>query len=464
MATPTLMATVDEPLTRVEAATVANSSATETKEVYLAVIGLGSAGENLAKRVAGSGRSVVGFDPGLVGGACPFLACIPSKVLLHHVEVGSDWPTALAHREETVHGRDDSQHADGLTDAGVELVRSAALLVDEQVVEADGRRWRAEHVVLATGSDPVVPDLDGLDPELVWTSDDAMSADELPSSMIVLGGGAVGCELSTVHSHFGDRTVLIDHGETLGGGDIDPDVADALADQLRERGIDLRFGVEAEAVEHLDENGRVRLSGEGTDPVEADRLLLAVGRSPAWDGLGLDDLGIATEIDEELRIDGCAWLWALGDLNGQAPWTHGANLQADWLAARLMGEGWPGVPHVAVAHCVFTRPPVAAVGLSHQLALAEGIDAVRGVAGYDDTARSATDRLGAGTVVVVADRQSRRLLGCSGIGPGFDDVISTISVMIDREMTVDEAARFVIPFPTITQVLTSAVKNAAEAM
>ena len=160
--------------------------------VDVAVIGLGSAGEALATALAEHGRHVVGFEPGRVGGECPFTACMPSKALLHDAASGTAWEDARRHRDEVVDHLDDGSHADALQQAGVTLVRSPARLIDEGVVEADGRRWRARHVVLATGSSPVVPPITGID-DVPWlTSDELMVTDELPDSLLILGGGAIG--------------------------------------------------------------------------------------------------------------------------------------------------------------------------------------------------------------------------------------------------------------------------------
>lgn len=438
----------------------------EHTEVDVAVVGLGSGGENLATRCAEHGLRVVAFEPDRVGGECPFVACIPSKVLLHHVAAGSDWATAIEHRRSATSGLDDEGHAESLEKAGVELVRARARLVGERVVEADGRRWRAEHVVLATGGSASVPDLDGLDPDRIWTSDDLLTADRLPESLVVLGGGAIGCELATVQAGLGGpegrggRAVVVEVSSRIGGPDLDDEVAELLCFTLEDRGVEVRTNADAERVEHTDAGVRLHL-GDGT-VVEAERLLVAVGKDPNWDGLGLEELGLETTVDDGLRVGDTDWLRAVGDLNGLAPWTHGANHQARWLADALAGQAWPEGRQRHLPHGIFTLPPAAAVGLSAGEAAEQGLDVVRGVATYDDIARPMTDELGEGRVVVVVDRVTRKLVGCSGVGERFDEIVATFSVMLQQGLTADEAVRSVIAFPTVTQVLTPAVQAALD--
>lgn len=430
--------------------------------VDVAIIGVGSAGEALAQELASQGRHVVGFEPGRVGGECPFTACMPSKSLLHDAGSGAPWDDARSHRDEVVDHLDDGSHTDALEQAGVRLVRSPATVLEEGVVEADGRRWRAEHVVLATGSSPVIPPVDGID-DVGWlTSDDLMVAAELPDSLLILGGGAIGCEVATIMAGFGRRVTVVEAGSLLGGG-VDTAVADRLAVQLRDVGVEVCTETQMTAVSAAGTGVRATLSSGAT--VEAAALLIATGQSPAWGELGLDRLGLddPPEVDDEYRVAGLGWLRAIGDLNGRSPWTHGANHEARRLSRLLLGQP-PGPSTEHMAHCVFTAPPVAAIGLTAEAAVDEGRDVVVGTARYSDVARYSTDELQDGVVVVVADRDTGDLLGCSGTGARFDDVIGIVAALLHCGCTVQGAAELVLPFPTIAQVLTPAFRDAADAM
>ena len=430
--------------------------------VDVAVIGLGSAGEALATALAEHGKHVVGFEPGLVGGECPFTACMPSKALLHDATTGTSWEDARRHRDEVIEHLDDGSHAEALQRAGVTLVRSPAALVDEGVVEADGRRWRARHVVLSTGSSPVVPPIEGIE-DVTWlTSDELMVAGALPESLLVLGGGAIGCEAATILAGFDKQVTIVESGALLSGG-IDPAVADRLAVQLRHAGVEVCTDAELVEVSPVPGGLRARLSTGAS--FDAAAMLVATGQAPAWSGLGLEVVGLdeAPEVDDEYRVAGHDWLRAIGDLNGRSPWTHGANHEARRLARLLVDEA-PGPPTEHMAHCVFTDPPVAAIGLTAEAANGEGRNVVVGTARYSDVARYSTDDLEDGVVVVVADRATGELLGCSGTGARFDDVIGIVAALQHCGCTVQDAAELVLPFPTIGQVLTPAFRDAADAL
>lgn len=433
-----------------------------SRRVDVAVIGLGSAGEAVADELAASGREVVGFEPGLVGGECPFTACMPSKALLHDAMNDVPWSEARAHRDEVVAHHDDAGHVRDLEDTGVVVVRAPAEIVEARVLLADGRRWRADHVILATGSSPVIPPVGGIDEVPHMTSDELMVADELPESLMILGGGPIGCEAASIMAGFG-RPVTVVENDSLLGGTIDPAVADRVARQLRGRGVDVRTQRELAEVEHHEGGIRGRL--DSGDVVSAAALLVATGQAPNWSELGLGSVGIDgdPEVDDEYRVDGHEWLRAIGDLNGRAPWTHGANHEARRLARLLVGRP-PGPAQEQMAHCVFTDPPVAAIGLTAAQAAEQGIDVVVGTARYSDVARYATDDLEDGLVVVVADAGTGEILGCSGTGARFDDVIGVVAALRHCRATVQQASELVLPFPTIAQVLTPAFRDAVDAL
>lgn len=447
----------------------------------VAVIGLGSAGEALAGSLADRGLRVVGFEPGLVGGECPFTACMPSKSMLHDAhrppEIRRSWAEAVARRDEIVSGRDDAEHHDDLVGRGVTIVRRRARLAGERsVVDDAGDRYEAPRVVLATGSAPFIPPIDGLDalPDgTVWTSEDALTTTHRPASLLVLGAGAIGCELADLFDAYGTAVTLIEPADRPLGS-LDHPVADALVTSLRDRGIDVRTGVGAAAVGAAavgavptDEAGeQIRLELDDGSTVSGERLLVAAGTRPRLDGLGLDTVGLdADQVavdDVTAPLGDTDWLWAIGDVNGSAPWTHGANHEAARLEAAWFGERVPTTP--ALPHCVFTDPPVGQVGRSLQQALDDGVDAVRVEASYADVARGATDELDDGVLCLVADRADGRIIGCSGVGASIDDIIATAAALIHCGASLPAAADLVFAFPTRAQVLEVALNRAAEAL
>lgn len=437
------------------------------------VLGGGSAGESIATQLAAAGRSVVLVEAGRVGGECPYVACIPSKAMLHSAhsrarasdlrdtggshldpEVGADTPAyraATARRDELSEHRDDSGAAAELEQAGVRLVRARGRVLAEGIVEAGDVRLAFSDLVVATGSSPVQPDLPGLPDVPTWTSDEALSAVDRPASLLVLGGGAVGCELAQVHARFGVRVTLLDSGPQLVGKE-EPSVAALLADVLRADGVDVRLESSVERFEPGPDGGaRALLAGGGT--VDAERVLVAVGRTPSTEGLGLAVLGIEPgdrgelAVDEHCRVAGQQHVWAAGDVTGQAPYTHTANYQARIVVANLLG-GDRRADYRAVPRAVYTEPAVASVGQHEAQAREAGIDAVTAVMDLGEVARTATEGSGGGRLVLTADRQRGVLIGAAAIGPHADEWLSEATLAIRAEVPLALLTDVIHAFPT----------------
>jgi dihydrolipoamide dehydrogenase len=449
---------------RVEGRTTTVVERQRNRRVDVAVIGLGSAGEAASSSLARAGRSVVGFEPSRVGGECPFVACMPSKSMLfdahqarHTGNQADRWREAVARRQEIVDDLDDSAHAAALTDAGVELVREPARISGPGQVTAGGHTWEADHVLLATGSAPVIPTIDGLDRTRVWTAFDALTATDLPNRVLILGAGAVGCELSDVYAGFGSKVVLVDHADRL-LPDHDAEVADLYLAALRSFGIDIRLGASVRAIDHGDDATRVQLD-EGS--IDVDQVIVAAGQAPRLDGLGLETIGLEPDVVPNLSPDrsvaGHDGLWVLGDLNAETPWTHGANRDAAIVTGAITGAPWSRTSS-AMPHATFTNPPAAHVGTAAD----EENGHLRGAGRYSDIARLSTDDLNDGLVVVAVDALSGTVVGCSAVGPLADEIIATATALIHHEISVVDARTQVFAFPTISQVLEVAIADAAD--
>lgn len=439
----------------------------------VAIIGLGSAGEAAARQLARSGTAVVGFESNRVGGECPFTACMPSKSMLHdahrfHPDAGpgegdldAAWRAAVDRRAAIVDHLDDSDHAKGLESEGVEIVRARARLAEPKVVEADGTLWEVDHVILATGSAPIVPDIDGVDRSRIWTADDALTSDRRPRSIMILGAGPIGCELGDLYRAFGARVIVVDHDDAL-LEDHDSEVGRVYEDQLRDKGIEFQLGTEVSSVEHRHDGTGVTL--ENGSSVTVDQLLIAVGQSPRVDGLGLEELGLDPEsgfdLDETFRVDGHRWLSVLGDVNGRSPWTHGANRHAAIAVDRINGTHRDRTD-APMPRCVFSEPAAAHVGETVAEIEARGSEAIRGTARFSDVARFATDELDDGLVVLTVDGDDGTIVGFSGVGPRVDDLVSTATALVHSRVHIDTARTQVFPFPTISQVLEQAIDDAA---
>lgn len=438
------------------------------RHVDVAVIGLGSAGEAVARQLAGAGRSVVGFEMNRVGGECPFVACMPSKSLLvdaHAARSQSDpqtaWPAAIERRERIVSGRDDSEHFDGLVDAGVDVVRGTARLIGDHEVEADDMVWRADHVILATGSEPVFPDIKGLDKTRVWSPFEALSDPLLPARLGIIGAGPVGCELADVYRSFGSDVVLLDHSDRL-LADHDSEVGKLFQEGLRSLGIDLQLGAEVDSIRHSNGGDEITATGRsGTTTFTVDQIIVASGQAPRLPDIGLESVGLdpedAPDLDDHHRVLGMTWLSMIGDLNGENPWTHGANRDALLLAGAILGSPWTTTTS-AMPRATFTTPTAAHVGKS---ATAEN-GLIRGVGSHSDVARGSTDELDDGLVVVTVDPSTGVVVGCSAIGPLADELIATATSLVHFEVTIGQARTQVFAFPTISQVLEVAIADAAD--
>lgn len=448
------------------------------------VLGAGSAGQYLAEDLAEAGRSVALVEAARVGGTCPYVACMPSKAMLrsaterqrlrkaHQVggaaaplELGGDRAAyvAAASRRDVIaeHRRDDSAAKD-VDGKGVTLLRGRGRIVSPGHLEVDGRQIGWHDMVIATGSNPVVPDIPGLGSIPTWTSDDALSTWDRPSSLLVMGGGAVGCELAQVFARFGTRTTLVEAGPQLAGNEP-PEVALRLAEVLEADGVDVRLGTSVERAVPATDGGGVVMLSDGTT-VTVERVLVAVGRQPTTVSLSLEILGIAVDdagavpVDDRCRVVGQEHVWAAGDVTGVAPFTHTSSYQAGVVRDNLLGrertaQSW------AIPRAIYTDPPVASVGRS--AAAADGERLVQAHADLADLARTTTDGGPGGVLVLTADEQRGVLVGASAIGPHADEWIAEVTLAIRAGVPLAVLRDVVHPFPTYGQAYERAMRGLA---
>lgn len=427
------------------------------------VLGAGSGGENVATGVAGTSRSVAVVERWLVGGECPFTACMPSKAVLHEAAVSGDWEAARAHRDEVTDHLDDSAHAEHLTDRGVVLHRGVgAVLPDRRlrVTPDDGDPYDLgfEHLVLATGADVHVPDFPGLDTVDAWTFEDLWTAHALPSSVVVVGGGAVALEAATALGQLGTRVVLLVRSTDLVADA--PELEDVVRGALRGAGVDLRTDT---AVRHVASGGDgVVVTTSNGDEVIGARLVLGTGKRARVHGLGLEHLGIDPD-DLEVGLDGrvvdAADVWAVGDVTDFPAFTHTAN----HLAATVVHNLTVGDDRQAdVRHTprgIFTDPPHVLVG-----DLDPDVDHVRVSASYDDVARPTTDRTGPGALVLTAAADDGEVLGVAGAGRGVDELASAWTIMVALRLSVHDVARVQQQFPTHGELTKLLAMRAVDAL
>lgn len=364
---------------------------------------------------------------------------------------------AVARRNRISGWRDDSGKAADLAHAGATLYRGLGRIVCPgrvAVALAGGGSTDLSYdeLVIATGSHPNVPSVPGLDRVPTWTSDEALSSAELPSSMMVLGGGPVGCELAQVYATFGTEVTLVQSESHL----LAPEEAflgQILSGVLIHQGVDVRLDTAAQAIRRSGSRAIVDLSDGSA--VETQRVLLAAGRNPWVDDIGLESLGLEPShdglaVDEAGRVLGTEHVWAAGDVTGVAPFTHTANYQARVLLTNLRGEA-ARADYRAIPRTVFTDPPVAAVGMTRVAAESAGMN--HATAGMDlaETARAGSDGTEIGRLQLVADKARDVLVGAAAIGPGVDEWIGEAALAIRAEIPLELLAEVVHSFPTYSE-------------
>ena len=443
----------------------------------MVVLGAGSAGEWIWSQLPG--RSVAVVEAGRVGGECPFVACIPSKALLRAAQVrrlvadahrlgGMAAPVALddpaaafaaavTRRDRISDGRDDSGKAEELARSGAVLFRGRGRIDGPGRVVVATFAGEVEELgytdlVIGTGSSSVRPPVPGLDRVPTWSSDEALSSSDLPVSLAVLGGGAVGCELAQVYAAFGSKVTLVEMADRLLPKE-EPAISAVLVEALVRNGIEVRTGTRLVGAEAGGLGARLAL--EGGARVEVERVLVATGRLPNVDGIGLESLGLVPKAagvltDAHGRVEGVEHVWAAGDVTGVAPFTHTANYQARIVVANLRGYPMAG-DYRALPRAVYTDPPVAAVGLTAESARASGIEVAVASTSLAETGRAGTDGTDLGALLLVADTVNRVLVGASAIGPGADELIGEATLAIRARVPLAVFADVVHSFPTYAE-------------
>ncbi|MFE0192725.1 dihydrolipoyl dehydrogenase family protein [Streptomyces sp. NPDC058989] len=470
------------------AATEARRASDEEYDVI--VLGAGPTGENLADRAHAAGLSAVIVESELVGGECSYWACMPSKALLRPVtarsearrvpglkeaaDVPLDAPAVLAHRDAfTSYWKDDGQ-VRWLDSVGIDLVRGQGRLAGPRRVVVDGGQvLTARHAVaVCTGSRAVLPPVPGLAAARPWTSRDATSAKAVPGRLVVVGGGVVGVEMATAWRALGASVTLLVRGDGLLPR-MEPFAGHLVAESLAEAGAFLRTGVEVREVRREAPGGAVTVELDSGDEIIADELLIATGRAPRTDDIGLETVGLTPgswlEVDDSCRVTGVTggWLYGVGDVNHRALLTHQGKYQARIagaaIAARARGvpilESDPWGAHAATAdtlavpQVVFSDPEAASVGLTAAAAERAGhrirvvdqdLAAVAGASLYADGYR------GRARMVVDLDREV--LLGATFVGPGVGELLHSATVAVAGEVPLERLWHAVPAYPTISEV------------
>ncbi len=443
------------------------------------VVGLGVGGEAVGGALAAAGLDVVGIESTLVGGECPYWGCIPSKMMIRagHLlaeagripgtagtveRVTPDWgPVARRIREEATTDWDDRAAVDRFTGQGGRFVRGRARILGPDRVEVPGEGVIVADraLVVATGTEPVIPPIDGLADTPYWTNREAIEAADLPDSLVVLGGGAIGLELAQAYHRFGVAVTVIEAADRL----LPPEEPEssALVEQvLADEGITVHTGSKVTAVRH---DGAFHVTADGVaDPVTAERLLVATGRRPGLDRAALEALGVdpdaGLQVDERLRVtDG---VWAVGDVAGKGAFTHMATYHADLVVADVLGHDHPDADDRAVPRVTFTDPEVGAVGLTESGARAHGIRVATGTAQIPSTTRGWIHGDGNdGFIKLVVDADTDLLVGATSAGPSGGEVLGALAVAVHGRVPAATLEQMIYAYPTFHRGIQDALRD-----
>jgi pyruvate/2-oxoglutarate dehydrogenase complex dihydrolipoamide dehydrogenase (E3) component len=445
-------------------------------EFDVVVIGMGPGGEKVAGSLAQAGLSVAAVEDRLVGGECPYWGCVPSKMMVRAAdllaegrripglagrsEVTPDWaPVARRIRAEATDDWDDKVAADRFTGQGGTLFRGVGRITGPGRVAVGAEVLRARRgIVLNTGTEPEVPDLPGLAGTPLWTNREAIEAEVVPESLVVLGGGPVAAELGQVFRRFGAAVTIVEAAGRLLPAE-EPEAGDLLGEVFRDEGIDLRTGTRVGSVRHDGSGFTASLDGGGA--VTAERLLVATGRRTRLDRLGVGAVGLdesARYLPGDGRLRVAPGVWAVGDITGRGAFTHVSMYQAGIVIADILGRPAHPAEYHAVPRVTFTDPEVGAVGLTEAAARQAGLAVRVAVASVAESARGWIHQ-GQGLIKLVEDARRGVLVGATSAGPAGGEVLAMLTLAVHAAIPVRRLSEMIYAYPAFHDAVQDAVSR-----
>jgi pyruvate/2-oxoglutarate dehydrogenase complex dihydrolipoamide dehydrogenase (E3) component len=457
---------------------------TEAQQVDLVVVGLGPGGEALATATATAGLKVVAVESRLVGGECPYFGCVPTKMMVRasdavaeaeraaelagDVTIRTSWsPVAERVAVQATDHWDDRVAVERLEKAGATVLHGVGRLSGVRrvtVTSTDGSEpvtfEASKGVVLNPGTRPATPPVEGLADTPFWTNRDAVQVTELPGSLVVVGGGPIGCELAQVFSRFGVQVTVVQHGDRILPAN-EPEAAALLADVFAHEGIRVVTGADLTRASYAD--GRFDLTLDNGERLAADKVLVAAGRLPNHDDVGLETVGLdpsarSVPVDERMRAgDG---LWVIGDATGHGAFTHMSMYQNAIARRDILGEEGPPAAYHAVPHVTFTDPEVAGVGMTEQQARDAGLAVRTGSTQLEYSTRGFTHGPGSqGLVKVVEDTARGVLVGATVVGPYGGEIVGFLAVAVHAGVPVATLRSMIYAYPTFHRAIESALAD-----
>ncbi|MFI1992617.1 dihydrolipoyl dehydrogenase family protein [Actinoplanes sp. NPDC020271] len=451
----------------------------EARQVDVVVVGLGVGGEEVAGRLSAAGLNVIGVENRLVGGECPYWGCIPTKIMVRagnalaearripglagKSTVEPDWmPVARRIRDEATDNWNDKVAVDRFTGKGGTFVRGTATIVGPGRVRVGDEEFVADRgVVIATGTAAVIPPIEGLAGTPYWTNREAVEAATLPESMLVLGGGAIGCELAQAYARFGVQVTVIEGSPRLLAME-EPESSQVAEAALAADGVRVLTGVRAQKVAH---DGAFQLTLDDGTVLSGEKLLIATGRTARLGQLGLDSVGLDPSArfittDEWMRAGDK--IWAVGDVAGHGAFTHMAMYEADIAVRDILGQGGPAADYRALPRVTFLDPEIGAVGLTEKQARDAGLNVRVGYVPLNQTSRGFVHGPGnEGFLKLVADHDRGVLVGGTTAGQSGGEMIGAVAVAVHAEVPVSTLLSQIWAYPTFHRGLGEALKPLA---
>lgn len=452
----------------------------ETWGADVVVIGMGPGGEDVAGRLAEAGLEVVGVERQLVGGECPYWGCVPSKMMIRAANVLAearrvpgmagdatvrpDWaPVAQRIRDEATDDWDDRVAVERFEAKGGRFLRGEGRIVAPGRVAMGDREIEARRgIVVATGTHAVIPTIPGLGRVPYWTNREAVEAKELPSSLIVLGGGSVGVELAQVFARFGAEMTVVEMMDRLVPGE-EPEAGRLLADVFEAEGVAVRTSARVTEV-HRD-GARLAVGLDDGTRLAAAQLLVATGRRADLAAVGLGAVGVDetrrwVPVDEHLRVtDG---VWAVGDITGKGAFTHVAMYQSPIAVADILGQPHAPADYRALPRVIFTDPEIGAVGATEAQAREAGRAVRTGTSEVPRTARGWIHKAGnQGVIKLVEDAERGVLVGASAMGPAGGEVLAALTLAVHAHVPTERLRQMIYAYPTFHRGIEDALGSLA---